>query len=91
SSVFFDFAGLKRPILFYVPDIEFYRDNLRGFYYDFEKCAPGPLLKTTEKVIEAIHKTKNYKQDENITSFYDQFCYLEKGDSSKKVVEELLG
>ncbi|NRE99939.1 CDP-glycerol glycerophosphotransferase family protein [Bacillus subtilis] len=91
SSVFFDFAGLKRPILFYVPDIEFYRDKLRGFYYDFEKCAPGPLLKTTEKVIEAIHKTKYYKQDENLTSFYDQFCYLEKGDSSKKVVEEILG
>ncbi|AIC99870.1 Teichoic acid poly(glycerol phosphate) polymerase [Bacillus subtilis] len=91
SSVFFDFAGLKRPILFYVPDIEFYRDKLRGFYYDFEKCAPGPLLKTTEKVIEAIHKTKHYKQDENLTSFYDQFCYLEKGDSSKKVVEEILG
>ena len=91
SSVFFDFAGLNRPILFYVPDIEFYRDKLRGFYYDFEKCAPGPLLKTTEKVIEAIHKTKHYKQDENLTSFYDQFCYLEKGDSSKKVVEEILG
>ncbi len=91
SSVFFDFAGLKRPMLFYVPDIEFYRDKLRGFYYDFEKCAPGPLLKTTEKVIEAIHKTKHYKQDENLTSFYDQFCYLEKGDSSKKVVEEILG
>ncbi|MEC1685804.1 CDP-glycerol glycerophosphotransferase family protein [Bacillus mojavensis] len=91
SSVFFDFAGLKRPILFYVPDIEFYRDKLRGFYYDFEKCAPGPLLKTTEKVIEAIHQTKHYKQDENITSFYDQFCYLEKGNSSKKVVEEILG
>ncbi|CAI6319545.1 Teichoic acid poly(glycerol phosphate) polymerase [Bacillus subtilis] len=91
SSVFFDFAGLKRPMLFYVPDIEFYRDKLRGFYYDFEKCAPGPLLKTTEKVIEAIHKTKHYKQDENLTSFYNQFCYLEKGDSSKKVVEEILG
>ncbi|AXP50054.1 CDP-glycerol glycerophosphotransferase family protein [Bacillus subtilis] len=91
SSVFFDFAGLNRPILFYVPDIEFYRDKLRGFYYDFEKCAPGPLLKTTEKVIEAIHKTQHYKQDENLTSFYDQFCYLEKGDSSKKVVEEILG
>ncbi|RPK19201.1 CDP-glycerol:poly(glycerophosphate) glycerophosphotransferase [Bacillus subtilis] len=91
SSVFFDFAGLNRPILFYVPDIEFYRDKLRGFYYDFEKCAPGPLLKTTEKVIEAIHKTQHYKQDENLTSFYDKFCYLEKGDSSKKVVEEILG
>lgn len=47
SSVFAYYAGLKRR---YVPDIKFYRDKLRGFYYDFEKCAPGHLLKTTEKV-----------------------------------------
>src|SRR5699024_8605774 len=37
SSVFFDYANLKRPILFYVYDIEEYRDTLRGFYVDFEK------------------------------------------------------
>src|SRR5699024_9927189 len=36
SSVFFDFAILKRPILFYVYDINDYRDNVRGFYFDFE-------------------------------------------------------
>lgn len=40
SSVFFDFANLKRPMLFFVPDIETYRDKLRGFYFDFEKDAP---------------------------------------------------
>ncbi|WP_339189472.1 CDP-glycerol glycerophosphotransferase family protein [Bacillus sp. FSL M8-0025] len=38
------YVGLKRR---YVPDIKFYRDKLRDFYYDFEKCAPGPLFKTT--------------------------------------------
>lgn len=69
--VFFDFVGLKRLIFFYVFDIEFYRDNLRGFYYDFEKCVLGFFFKIIEKVIEVIYKIKNYKQDENIILFYD--------------------
>src|SRR5699024_6347037 len=46
SSVFFDYANLKRPIIFYVHDIDNYRDKLRGFYFDFESLAPGPLVKT---------------------------------------------
>src|SRR5699024_12693871 len=37
SSVFFDYAILQRPMLFYVYDIDTYRDQLRGFYIDFEK------------------------------------------------------
>src|SRR5699024_6504922 len=48
SSVFFDYAILQRPMLFYVYDIDTYRDQLRGFYIDFEKEAPGPLVKSTE-------------------------------------------
>src|SRR5699024_2500168 len=55
SSVFFDYANLKRPILFYAYDIESYRNNLRGFYFNFEKTAPGPILKTTEEVINQLH------------------------------------
>src|SRR5699024_10375081 len=51
SSVFFDYANLRRPMLFYVYDIEDYRDNLRGFYFDFESKAPGLLVKTTEEII----------------------------------------
>src|SRR5699024_11925015 len=45
SSVFFDYANLKRPILFYTYDIDVYRDTLRGFYIDMEKEVPGPMLK----------------------------------------------
>ena len=54
SSVFFDYLCLKRPIIFYTYDIDSYRDKLRGFYFDFEKEAPGPLVKTTKELIEAI-------------------------------------
>ncbi|MDR3084521.1 MAG: CDP-glycerol glycerophosphotransferase family protein, partial [Streptomyces sp.] len=42
SSVMFDYAHLKRPMLFFTYDLEHYRDTLRGFYFDFEQDSPGP-------------------------------------------------
>jgi CDP-glycerol glycerophosphotransferase len=91
SSVFFDYAILKRPILFYVYDIEDYRDNLRGFYFDFEKKAPGPLVITTDQLIKEIKKIDEhgFRLFEEIVSFNKSFCYLEDGNASKRVVEEV--
>lgn len=88
SSVFFDYANLKRPMLFYVYDIEDYRDNLRGFYFDFEVQAPGPLVKTTEEIIKEIKaiESKGFDYDQ---TFYDEFCYLEDGNASERVVKEI--
>jgi CDP-glycerol glycerophosphotransferase (TagB/SpsB family) len=88
SSVFFDYANLKRPMIFYVYDIENYRDTLRGFYFDFEEKAPGPLAKTTEEVIHHIQHKEQLVQS-NFEEFYEKFCYLESGDSSKRVVEKV--
>lgn len=92
SSVFFDYANLSRPIIFYVYDLEDYRDNLRGFYFDFENEAPGPLLKNTEQIIATIKEIEEYGFHPNSTTenFYDQFCYLEDGNSTKRVVESML-
>ncbi|MEC1505911.1 CDP-glycerol glycerophosphotransferase family protein [Bacillus haynesii] len=89
SSVFFDFANLKRPMIFFVPDIETYRDKLRGFYFDFETEAPGPLVKTTDEVIEKVRETEatDYRLPAIFEPFYEKFCYLESGRSSEKVVK----
>lgn len=91
SSVFFDYANLKRPMLFYVYDIEDYRDNLRGFYFDFESKAPGPLVKTTEEVINVVKEIdKNgFIPSETVESFYEKFCYLEDGNASERVFKEV--
>lgn len=91
SSVFFDYANLKRPMLFYVHDIDDYRDNLRGFYFDFETKAPGPLVKTTEEIIQEIHKIEQhgFKPSEVTEAFYKKFCYLEDGNASERVVKEV--
>ncbi|ATO27402.1 CDP-glycerol--glycerophosphate glycerophosphotransferase [Bacillus atrophaeus] len=89
SSVFFDYANLKRPMLFYVPDIETYRDKLRGFYFDFEKEAPGPLVKETGDVVKWVKETESeaYTLPQSFGPFYEKFCYLETGESSEKVVD----
>ncbi len=91
SSVFFDYGNLKRPMIFYVYDIDNYRDKLRGFYFDFETEAPGPLVKSTEEVIHSIKDCNNNNpvHSESFKRFYEKFCYLESGQSSKKVVDHV--
>jgi CDP-glycerol glycerophosphotransferase len=91
SSVFFDYSNLRRPILFFVYDIDNYRDDIRGFYFDLSKEAPGPLITTTEELINEIKEIdKNFTISESYQRFYEKFCYLENGSSTKKVVETLL-
>jgi len=91
SSVFFDYANLKRPILFYTYDLEKYRDMLRGFYLDIEKDVPGPLLFTDEEVVEAIKNidiiSARYK--EKYEEFYEKFCSLDNGQAAKMVARRV--
>lgn len=91
SSVFFDYANLKRPILFYTYDLEKYRDTLRGFYIDMEKEVPGPLLENTGEVIQAIQKINEMKASyhERYEVFYDRFCKWDDGQAAKRVVEKV--
>lgn len=93
SSVFFDFANLKRPMLFYMYDLDKYQHTLRGFYIDIEKEIPGPILKTTEEVIEAIKNIDEIKirYEDKYNEFYNKYCHLEDGNSSKRIVDTVWG
>lgn len=44
-------------MVFFVYDIENYRDKLRGFYFNIEKLAPGPIVKTNKELIKEIKKS----------------------------------
>jgi len=92
SSVFFDYANLKRPIIFYTYDIDSYRDKLRGFYFDLETEAPGPVVMNTEEVLEEILRFETLGLGEfagKYNTFYNNYCYLEDGFASKRVVEKI--
>ena len=90
SSVFFDYAILNRPMLFFTYDLESYRDTLRGFYFDFEKDAPGPLLYNTDEIIEAIQNIDQDQFYDSRQNFRKRFCKLENGQASKNVIEKTL-
>jgi len=89
SSVFFDYANLKRPIIFHMYDFEKYKNELRGFYIDINEL-PGKITKTEQELINTIKQHINFKYDEKYQKFNQKFNHLDDGQVSKKVVKLLL-
>lgn len=87
SSVFFDYANLGRPMIFYMYDLEKYRDVLRGFYIDIEDELPGPILAASEEVLHAIENINllEQKYKEKYERFYEKYCSWEDGHASQRV------
>ncbi len=92
SSAMFDFAVTGRPMLFFTYDLKRYRDQLRGFYFDFEAEAPGPLLTTTADVIEALRGVGQVAASHQgaYEAFTSKFCALEDGHAATRAVDRLL-
>lgn len=92
SSTMFDFAVTAKPELFFTPDLATYRDSTRGFYFDFEPVAPGPLLGTTDEVVAALRElpavTERYAA--KYAAFRERFSHLEDGHATERVVDRLL-
>ena len=93
SSVMFDFAPTGRPILFFTYDLEEYRDELRGFYFDLRAEAPGPLLANSAEVIEAIASLDTVAADyrEAYQRFAARFCPLDDGKAAARACDRIFG
>lgn len=93
SSVFFDFANLKRPMLFFAYDYEDYKGEIRGMYFDMNKELPGPILQTNDELVEALHNidqiSEQYK--ERYETFYEKFCHVDDGHAAKRTVDIVFG
>lgn len=89
SSAMFDFAATGRPMLFFTYDLERYRDEIRGFCFDFEDDAPGPLLRSTADVADALndldHVIERFSPAR--AAFAERFCSLEDGRAAQRVVD----
>lgn len=73
SSVFFDYANLRRPILFYMYDYEEYRDQMRDFYFGIEKL-PGPVIKKRKDISEDIRQLmEHFTYDKQYEEFNEKF------------------
>ncbi len=91
SSVMFDFAATGRPMLFFTYDLEQYRDDLRGFYFDFAAEAPGPLLATSDEVLAAIGNIDSAAAQYRgaYQKFTEKFCPLDDGKAGARACDRI--
>ncbi len=95
SSSMFDFAVTGKPLVFYAYDLETYRDVDRGFYFDFEPVAPGPLVTTQEALTAALTDLPQVRRTyaKRYAKFRRTFTPLDDGHATERVgafVERLL-
>ncbi|WBP88479.1 CDP-glycerol glycerophosphotransferase family protein [Kitasatospora cathayae] len=96
SSIMFDFAITGRPVYFFTYDLEHYRDTLRGFYFDFEPNAPGPLVPDSAELLEALRELADSGAElppgyaERYRRFRAEHCALDDGGASRRVVDRML-
>ena len=91
SSVMFDFAITGRPLLFYTYDLVHYRDELRGFYFDFEAEAPGPLCMDMDELLSALADRDAVARSyaDRYAAFQRRYCYLDDGRAAARVVDRV--
>ena len=98
SSIMFDAAVSRTPMLFFVPDLAAYRDRERGFTFDFERDAPGPLLAAREEIVSHARALAEDGPDAEWLRQYEpaaaawreRFTPYDDGRAASRVVDALV-
>lgn len=93
SSVFFDYASLGRPIVFYAHDLDRYQDTLRGFYLDYERDLPGPIARTEDELARYLADLDEVRRAfaDRREAFVERFCPKDDGFAAARVVDAVFG
>jgi CDP-glycerol glycerophosphotransferase len=91
SSVFFDYANLSRPIIFFMYDLDAYAEDIRGFYLDLSEL-PGPIVRTEDELLAAIRTplSEDPLDAEKLARFQARFNYLDDGHASERVLARVM-
>ena len=91
SSVLFDYANLGRPMLFYMYDIDEYRNDIRGFYSDPDEL-PGPIVRTQPELMDELSRLDSYtaRFGEKYAAFRQKYTPLDDGCAAARAARLLL-
>lgn len=90
SSVMFDFALTGKPMYFLVPDLERYRGEMRGFYFDLLELAPGPVVRTQRDLERALADVDPSIFAERYDRWRTLFVPRDDGRAAERVVARIL-
>ena len=86
SSLVFEYSLFEKPMLFLAYDLEDYFD-WRGFYYDYASLAPGPIVKTTEDLLEALTHPERSFDPARVHAFREKFMSACDGHATERILE----
>ena len=82
-------------MIFYAFDLDEYFDN-RGFYYDYEELAPGPICKSNQELVKAVAELgESFDIDsvywKKVHEFRNRFMSACDGHATDRIVKEFFG
>lgn len=90
SSVMFDFSVTGKPMYFLVPDLEHYRGELRGFYFDLPVHAPGPVVHSQDELVDAVTAADAAAYAEKYAQWRAKFNARDDGRAADRVVSRII-
>ncbi len=90
SSLVFEYSLFERPMIFLAHDLEDFFD-WRGFYYDYDELTPGPVVKTTQEVIDYISNINNLFDKQAVKDFRSKFMCSCDGHATERIIETVFG
>lgn len=89
SSIVFEYSLFNKPMVFFAYDLDDY-DDWRGFYYDYDEMTPGPVVKTTEELIDyLVHLGERFEVIQ-IAAFRDKFMNACDGNATERICGQIL-
>lgn len=87
SSIPFEFAFLKKPMIFFPYDLNDYMEN-PGLWDKYENIVPGPIAYNTNEIIDIIDSYPFH--EEMYEAFNDKWNEYSDGMSTQKLVQYIL-
>ncbi len=97
SSVMFDFTLTGKPLVFYAYDLDRFRDEIRGFYFDLLPVAPGPVVRTEDELVDVLLELDVHGAEARLSpgfaeayaAFRAAYGHLEDGHATDRVLGRL--
>lgn len=92
SSVMFDYSVTGKPVFFYAPDLEHYREQLRGFYLDLDEIAIGPVVQDAAQLVTLVAARGDIADDyrERYAAWQARFNPRDDGGAARRVVRRIV-
>ena len=90
SGAIFDFANLKRPIIYYMYDRDKYINQARGIDFDFNEL-PGPIIMEESLLASTIkNELQHFKYNQKYKKFNAKYNCLDGKNCGNKFIEKYI-